>query len=100
MNQTLKREQLNTLKREQLIYIIKCIQEFLWVEGDPSIRDRINPDKPWNSTTLEAIAQVLEDFDLRPDERAPYVEINEAQPDRCPHGMFYTGAGACPCCGR
>jgi hypothetical protein len=19
--------------------------------------------------------------------------------DRCPHGMFYTGAGACPACG-
>lgn len=20
--------------------------------------------------------------------------------DRCPHGMFYSGAGACPCCER
>lgn len=23
----------------------------------------------------------------------------EDEADRCPHGMFYTGAGACPACG-
>lgn len=23
----------------------------------------------------------------------------EQEEDRCPHGMFYTGAGACPACG-
>jgi len=44
--------------------------------------------------TIEGVATTLEDYDLRPDERAPL----PGDEGRCPHGMFYTGAGACPGC--
>lgn len=33
-------------------------------------------------------------------ERADPVPALDPDEDRCPHGMFYSGAGACPKCGE
>lgn len=85
-----------TLDHEQLVDIVKRVQERLWVEDNKTIRDRINPDKEWTSTAIMDVAQVLEDYDLRPDSRGPLPADDDE--GRCPHGMFYTGAGACPAC--
>jgi len=47
--------------------------------------------------TYETGCHTSESIPISFFEEAPSVGENDGK-DRCPHGMFYTGAGACPAC--
>ena len=46
------------LSREELIEIVRAVQNTLWPDGDP--------DHEWDAETIEAVARVLSDAGLMP----------------------------------
>jgi hypothetical protein len=54
------------LSTDEMRAIISDIQMLLWLEMTPE-GDRWNPDKEWDSETLEYVGAVLEERGLRPE---------------------------------
>lgn len=56
----------NSLDHDQLLDVVERIQAVLWLEPDE--RDETwNPDKEWDSETIEQVAAVMTEHGLRPD---------------------------------
>jgi len=64
------------LPRETMEQMLSQIQMLLWLETDGQA-DFWNPEKQWDSETLEFIAAVLEEQELRPRE-----SLSRLAPDR------------------
>src|SRR5436305_269611 len=56
------------LSHDQLIYVVDQVQEILYLSTDTE-GTTWDPDKEWNSETIEAVAGVLEDVRLHPETR-------------------------------
>jgi hypothetical protein len=62
---------LETLGRAELLAIVQQIQEILWLylDEDRPPGDVWNPEKEWDSETIEHVAAVLEEAGLAPTRR-------------------------------
>jgi hypothetical protein len=69
------------LSHEQLVEALTQIQELLWVEHwDDAAKDRWDPDKEWDSETIEWVSGVLTDLGLAPTyEEEPGAESSDEQ---------------------
>jgi hypothetical protein len=54
------------LTREELVHIVEQVQSLLYLDTDPAGEAFWNPDKGWDSETLEFVAAVLADAGLVP----------------------------------
>ena len=54
------------LSVKELRDIVEDIRDILWLDVCPD-RDFYNPDKEWDSETIEYVAGTLEDAGLRPE---------------------------------
>ena len=83
-------------KRKAIRQLMKFDQERprKWVLRDSSGNAVSDDTKPIEAPTAEAAAlQFVSQMGYE-------VRAHENEDDgRCPHGMFYSGAGACPACG-
>jgi hypothetical protein len=75
------------LSRETMEQILSQIQILLWHDTNAQ-GDFWNPEKEWDSETLEFIAGVLEEQELRPREPLP-----DLAPDRIIYGRGSKDAG-------
>jgi hypothetical protein len=56
----------NRLDHDQLLDVVERIQAILWLEQDE--RDETwDPDKEWDSETIEQVAAVMTEYGLRPE---------------------------------
>jgi hypothetical protein len=53
-------------------YLVRDLRDVLYVELDEHDNEHFNPDREWNSETLESIGCILDRYDLIPEEGAPY----------------------------
>ena len=67
------------LEREELIQIVEQIQDLLYLSIDTQ-GDYWDPDKAWDSETIEYVAAILTDAGLAPEEReealSPQLAVN------------------------
>ena len=61
------------LNHEELVSVVSQIQSILY--ADYADVDVWNPNKEWDSETLEYVAAVLEDFGLVPTGREPIANV-------------------------
>lgn len=57
-------KQSSDLTRDHLETIVEQIRDILWLD---SISGQLDPERAWNSETIEWVAGVLEDAGLKPD---------------------------------
>jgi hypothetical protein len=66
------------LSREELVQIVGGVQQVLWLDHVEGQGFCFVPDKEWESDTIEHVAQVLADHDLRPSGTTPFENQPEA----------------------
>lgn len=79
---------------------VKSIARILafYREQSPRTVDAITTDTAGMSST-EEIKKVLAFYRDEAPRTVNLITMDIEELDRCPHGMFYGGAGACPQCG-
>ena len=71
------------LSREQLVELVDRIQQVLYLDADT--RGMIwNPDKDWDSDSLDSIAVAMSDAGLKPDQKMPREAPHPALPSVAP----------------
>jgi hypothetical protein len=58
------------LSREELVHLVDHVQQVLYLDADA--RGMLwNPDKEWDSKTIDYIAAVMIDAGLKPERKTP-----------------------------
>jgi hypothetical protein len=61
-------DDLSRFSRDELERIVLDVQSVLWLDLNDD-RDTWDPDKEWDSETIEFVAEVLARHGLRPDDK-------------------------------
>lgn len=72
------------LSREELIQVVAAVQQVLWLDHVEGGGFCFLPDKEWESDTIEHVAQVFADHDLRPSGAVPFENPPALDPELGP----------------
>jgi hypothetical protein len=64
------------LSRDQLVHLVDHVQQVLFLDADA--RGMMwNPDKEWDSETIDSIAAAMIDAGLKPERKVPRAKLSE-----------------------